>query len=210
LAYLKRLPVDEVKIDKSFVMNMRSDDNDAVIVRSTVDLAKNLGLKVTAEGVEDRETWDRLVALGCDRAQGYYLSRPLPASKLTTLFLEKGLHTHTWLSERSNVTPLHPAEPVADDAVTMTQSTPAAPAAPESSAIPLGPVKDTYAGAARFDPAADAPDNNVPAAAEAEAEVAGAASDAESDDESSDATIRHLRVWSKPVAIEHKRLSRRA
>jgi diguanylate cyclase (GGDEF)-like protein len=205
LSYLKRLPVDEVKIDKSFVMNMRTDDNDAVIVRSTVDLAKNLGLKVTAEGVEDRETWDRLVALGCDRAQGYYLSRPLPASKLTTLFLEKGLHTHTWLAERSNVTPLHAPEAVADDAVTTTEPAPAAAASP----IPLGPVSTAYAGAARFDPAADAPDNQpAPVAAET-AEEADAASD-ESDDESGDATIRHLRVWSKPVAIEHKRLSRRA
>jgi diguanylate cyclase (GGDEF)-like protein len=105
LSYLKRLPVDEVKIDKSFVLNMRLDDNDAVIVRSTVDLARNLGLRVTAEGVEDRETWDRLTELGCDRAQGYYLSRPVAASKLTMQFAEFGTDAEKWLSARGEPVP---------------------------------------------------------------------------------------------------------
>ena len=82
LAYLKRLPVDELKIDKSFVHGMEDDENDAVIVRSTIDLGRNLGLRVVAEGVETAEAWRRLVALGCDVAQGYYLSRPVPASAL--------------------------------------------------------------------------------------------------------------------------------
>ncbi|HVM64568.1 MAG TPA: bifunctional diguanylate cyclase/phosphodiesterase [Acidimicrobiales bacterium] len=83
LSYLKRLPVDEVKIDKSFVLNIHGDDNDAVIVRSIVDLARNLGLRVVAEGVETMATWDALRAVGCDLAQGYVLSRPLPAERLT-------------------------------------------------------------------------------------------------------------------------------
>jgi diguanylate cyclase (GGDEF)-like protein len=82
LAYLKRLPVDELKIDRSFVTDMEEDDNDAVIVRSTIDLAHNLGLKVTAEGVETRGVWDLLEMLGCDNSQGYFLGRPMPVEKL--------------------------------------------------------------------------------------------------------------------------------
>jgi diguanylate cyclase (GGDEF)-like protein len=84
LAYLKRLPVDELKIDKSFVQGMDDDENDAVIVRSTIDLGRNLGLRVVAEGVETAEAWAQLVALGCDVAQGYYLSRPVPAAELAS------------------------------------------------------------------------------------------------------------------------------
>jgi diguanylate cyclase (GGDEF)-like protein len=83
LAYLKRLSVNEIKIDRSFVMNMIKDENDAVIVRSTIDLGRNLGLKVVAEGVETEEIWSALHALGCDIAQGYYLTRPIPAERLT-------------------------------------------------------------------------------------------------------------------------------
>ncbi len=79
LSYLKRLPVHELKIDKSFVFEMTRDDKDAVIVRSTIDLAHNLGLKVVAEGVEDQETWDMLQILNCDTAQGYLLGKPMPA-----------------------------------------------------------------------------------------------------------------------------------
>ena len=82
LAYLKRLPVDELKIDKSFVMDMENNENDAVIVRSTIDLAHNLGLRVTAEGVESQEVWDTLSILGCDQSQGYFMSRPMPADRL--------------------------------------------------------------------------------------------------------------------------------
>jgi diguanylate cyclase (GGDEF)-like protein len=88
LAYLKKLPVNAVKIDKSFVINMSTDSNDALIVRSIIDLAHNLGLKVIAEGVETREVWDRLVTLGCDQAQGYYMSRPLPSAEMTQWLLE--------------------------------------------------------------------------------------------------------------------------
>jgi EAL domain-containing protein (putative c-di-GMP-specific phosphodiesterase class I) len=85
LAYLKRLPVDEVKLDKSFVLNMTSDANDAAIVRSTIELAHNLGLQLVAEGVEDQETLELLAALGCDLVQGYHLARPMPADELVLL-----------------------------------------------------------------------------------------------------------------------------
>ncbi len=82
LAYLKRLPVSEIKVDRSFVMNMDEDEDDATIVRSTIDLGRNLGLDVVAEGVESERVWDRLRALGCTAAQGYYLSRPVPGDEL--------------------------------------------------------------------------------------------------------------------------------
>ena len=80
LGYLKRLPVNDLKIDKSFVINMMEDSGDAVIVQSTIELAHNLGLTVIAEGVESDETWRRLRALGCDVAQGWLIGRPLPAA----------------------------------------------------------------------------------------------------------------------------------
>jgi diguanylate cyclase len=82
MAYLKALPVDELKVDRSFIGHMTSSNSDAVIVRSTIDLGHNLGLHVVAEGVENRATWDELAALGCDTAQGYHLSRPMPAADL--------------------------------------------------------------------------------------------------------------------------------
>jgi EAL domain-containing protein (putative c-di-GMP-specific phosphodiesterase class I) len=82
LAYLKRLPLDEVKIDRSFVAGMAEDENDAVIVRSTIDLARNLGLAVVAEGVETAEIMRGLADLSCDTAQGFHVSRPLPADAL--------------------------------------------------------------------------------------------------------------------------------
>jgi EAL domain-containing protein (putative c-di-GMP-specific phosphodiesterase class I) len=77
LSYLRRMPLDEVKIDKSFVMGMTTDENDAVIVRSTIDLCVNLGLRVVAEGVETLEIWKRLADLGCHVAQGFYFGAPL-------------------------------------------------------------------------------------------------------------------------------------
>lgn len=78
LAYLKRLPVHELKIDKSFVMGMETGEDDAMIVRSTIDLAHNLGLTVVAEGVETAAILERLRTLACDEAQGYHIARPLP------------------------------------------------------------------------------------------------------------------------------------
>lgn len=83
LAYLKRLPVNELKIDKSFVMGMERDESDAKIVRSTIDLAHNLGLSVVAEGVENQDILDLLRQLRCDEAQGYFISKPMPAEALS-------------------------------------------------------------------------------------------------------------------------------
>src|SRR6185437_20865 len=77
LANLKRLPIDELKIDRSFVSPMMQDESDLIIVRSTINLGHDLGLTVIAEGVEDELTLKRLATLGCDLAQGYHLSRPL-------------------------------------------------------------------------------------------------------------------------------------
>jgi diguanylate cyclase (GGDEF)-like protein len=82
LSYLKRLPLDEVKIDRSFVMGMTDDDNDAAIVRTTIDLARNLGLEVVAEGVETEAILRNLSDLSCDIAQGFYLSKAMPADEL--------------------------------------------------------------------------------------------------------------------------------
>ncbi len=82
LAYLRRLPVQEIKIDKSFVMGLARDASDAIIVRSTIDLGHNMGLVVVAEGVEDQPTFDQLRALGCDMVQGYLLSAPLAAGEV--------------------------------------------------------------------------------------------------------------------------------
>ncbi len=82
LAYLKRLPVDEIKIDKSFVQQMAGDENDAAIVRSTIGLGHDLGLRVVAEGVEDRAAWNLLGELGCDSAQGYYVGRPMVGKEI--------------------------------------------------------------------------------------------------------------------------------
>jgi diguanylate cyclase (GGDEF)-like protein/PAS domain S-box-containing protein len=83
LAYLKRLPVNEIKIDKSFIISMIGDSANASIVRPIIELGHNMGLQVVAEGVENRQTWDRLVALGCDLAQGNYMCPPIPAADLT-------------------------------------------------------------------------------------------------------------------------------
>jgi diguanylate cyclase (GGDEF)-like protein len=82
LAYLKQLPVKEIKVDRSFVMNMGDEESDAMIVRSTIDLGKNLGLRVVAEGVQSQAAWFRLTELGCDEAQGFYFSPPMPAEDL--------------------------------------------------------------------------------------------------------------------------------
>jgi diguanylate cyclase (GGDEF)-like protein len=89
LEHLKQLPVDEVKIDKSFVIDMQKNASDAAIVRSTIDLAHNLGLRVVAEGVETASVWDELARLGCDAAQGFYLSRAVPADELLRWIAER-------------------------------------------------------------------------------------------------------------------------
>jgi diguanylate cyclase len=81
LSYLQRLPVDSIKIDQSFVMPMITSKDSAVIVHSTIELGHNLGLQVVAEGVESQAIWERLAELGCDVAQGYLVSMPMPADQ---------------------------------------------------------------------------------------------------------------------------------
>ncbi|WIM93023.1 EAL domain-containing protein [Actinoplanes oblitus] len=95
LAYLKNLPVHELKIDRSFVSCMTTSHRDAVIVRSTVELGRNLGLRVVAEGVEDDATWRALEAAGCDVVQGYLISRPVPPAEFSA-----------WLHHRGSAAPV--------------------------------------------------------------------------------------------------------
>jgi EAL domain-containing protein (putative c-di-GMP-specific phosphodiesterase class I) len=83
MAYLKRLPIDELKVDRSFVMGMDGDPNDAALVRAAIDLGHNLGLTVVAEGVETAAHVSALRKLGCDIAQGYHYARPMPAVAFT-------------------------------------------------------------------------------------------------------------------------------
>ena len=89
LAYLKELPVDEVKIDRAFVAQVATNDIDATIVKSIVEVARNRGLKVVAEGIEDRITWEVLFELGCDIAQGYYLARPADGGATTMWLMQR-------------------------------------------------------------------------------------------------------------------------
>jgi EAL domain-containing protein (putative c-di-GMP-specific phosphodiesterase class I) len=89
LAYLKRLPVQALKIDQTFVFNMTSDSQDMKIVQAIVDLAHNLGLRVIAEGVETLEAWERLGGLGCDEIQGFVLSRPRSSPDLVRWLRER-------------------------------------------------------------------------------------------------------------------------
>ncbi|MBC7442175.1 MAG: EAL domain-containing protein [Ramlibacter sp.] len=95
LAYLRDLPIDELKLDQSFVFPMAADARAAALVASTIDLAHGLGLRMVAEGVEDSATYDALVRHGCDYAQGYFMSRPVPAAQLDQ-----------WLVERASVATL--------------------------------------------------------------------------------------------------------
>jgi diguanylate cyclase len=89
LSYLRQLPIDELKLDRSFITDVSSRPRDLAIVASTVDLAHALGLIVVAEGVESEEDWTTLTRLGCDQAQGYHLSRPLPGPDFVTLVEER-------------------------------------------------------------------------------------------------------------------------
>jgi EAL domain-containing protein (putative c-di-GMP-specific phosphodiesterase class I) len=86
LTHLKKLPVAGIKIDKSFVKSMESDRDNAVIVRSIIDLGHNLGLRVTAEGVETQDAKDMLLSFGCDEGQGYYYSHPILAHEIFQFF----------------------------------------------------------------------------------------------------------------------------
>ncbi len=89
LAYLKKLPVCELKIDKSFVIDMMNNENDAIIVQSTIDLAHNLNLRVVAEGVENAETLERLQQAGCDSIQGFYIAQPMPETEFRRWYTEQ-------------------------------------------------------------------------------------------------------------------------
>jgi diguanylate cyclase (GGDEF)-like protein len=95
LAYLQRLPVRELKIDRSFVMGLRANENDAAIVHSTIDLGHNLGLIVVAEGVEDEESLERLATMGCNIAQGYHVARPMPPDQIEGWLRASGLSVGT-------------------------------------------------------------------------------------------------------------------
>lgn len=88
LAQFKSLPVDELKIDRSFVKNMQPGSDDAIIVQATIDLGHRFGVKVVAEGIETTENWQQLLAMGCDHGQGYLISKPLPAEQLLA-FIQK-------------------------------------------------------------------------------------------------------------------------
>ncbi|MFC9344073.1 putative bifunctional diguanylate cyclase/phosphodiesterase [Streptomyces sp. NPDC057020] len=92
LVHLRRLPVSELKIDRSFVARLAVDTEDAEIVRCTVDLAHSLGLLVVAEGVEDDETWERLRDLGCDAVQGWLVAAAMPPGEATAWLLARGEH----------------------------------------------------------------------------------------------------------------------
>ena len=95
LSYLKRLPIEEIKVDRSFVMQMHVDANDFMIVRATSTSAGTSVCRVVAEGVEDLATFDRLAEFGCDEAQGYYISRPLSAVEFTRWLSVRNLELDT-------------------------------------------------------------------------------------------------------------------
>ena len=90
MAYLRRLPVDELKVDRSFVLGMTTNAQDAVLVRTAIDLGHNLGLTVVAEGVEGPEHVEALRELGCDIAQGFHYARPMAAEHMTELLAHVG------------------------------------------------------------------------------------------------------------------------
>jgi len=94
LVNLKRLPIQEIKIDRSFVLNMNANEEDASIVKATIELGHSLGMNVVAEGVEDQASLDHLQQLGCDMAQGYYLSRPIPFQEFV-LWMQNNQANHT-------------------------------------------------------------------------------------------------------------------
>ena len=93
LSYINKLPIDEVKIDKSLIFDLSTGTEDQVIVKTTLDMAQNLGYRVVAEGVENQEMLDILKQLGCDTIQGYFLARPMPLAALLTWFTENDVQT---------------------------------------------------------------------------------------------------------------------
>ena len=95
LAYLKKMPITELKIDRSFVTDFLESENDAVIVNATINLAHNLGMQVTAEGIENKQTLEALKKSGCDITQGYYINRPLSFSEMNEWIRVKKV-MHQW------------------------------------------------------------------------------------------------------------------
>ena len=93
LSYLRDLPIDEIKLDRSFVLPMADNTRAATLVASTIALAHGLGMRIVAEGVEVEDAYLDLARLGCDQAQGYFISRPLPAVALDAWFTERDAHT---------------------------------------------------------------------------------------------------------------------
>ena len=89
LSYLKKLPISKLKIDKSFIIDMMENDSDAMIVRSTIDLARNLGMDVIAEGIETNETLELLSILSCRLVQGYYICKPISGEAFQLWALNK-------------------------------------------------------------------------------------------------------------------------
>ena len=96
LNYLKRLPISKIKIDKSFIRDICTDSEDEAIANAVISLGHNLRMKVIAEGVETKEQLEHLRAQGCDKIQGYYFSRPVPAEEFTKLLERELLETHVW------------------------------------------------------------------------------------------------------------------
>lgn len=98
LSYIKKLPIDEIKVDRSFVMEMTEDNDDDVIVLATIELAHNLGFEIVAEGVHDQQTWERLKELKCDIAQGHFISKPLSATAFMAWLMNKNAEEKSQVS----------------------------------------------------------------------------------------------------------------
>jgi EAL domain-containing protein (putative c-di-GMP-specific phosphodiesterase class I) len=94
LSYLKHLPAQELKIDRSFVMNMLEDEKNKSIVKAAIDLAHNLGLSVVAEGIESEEVLQSLVSIGCDFGQGYHIAKPMPEDNFKQWLLDSPMVKH--------------------------------------------------------------------------------------------------------------------
>jgi len=123
LAYLKRLPISEVKIDKSFVLGMEDEPDQLAIVSSIVDLGRNLGLRVVAEGVETRSAWFLLRDRGCHRAQGYFLTRPLAGDAVLPWIDEHEQALELLASEERGFAPIAPLAPIVAPEVTRLEGT---------------------------------------------------------------------------------------
>ena len=116
MSYLKKLPVRELKIDRSFVKGLITDANDVVLVQSAVDLGHNLGLHVVAEGVEDAATMSMLAAMGCDELQGYFISRPVPADRFFSWLEQHQPQPARSSHAATSVGPEHRSEPASNSA----------------------------------------------------------------------------------------------